>query len=148
MRLAALRLGALLRQRARWRRLGFRHAPSRAAASVDPFVSRVTGQVPRVGKPLRAPRGPSRLPTRRAAPPRPAGPYRPSDRRASTERMRALREQERRGLRRFTIGASEDDLPRDCGARLRRRRKRRSRSAGASRQPLHHRHARRLGRPG
>ena len=28
----------------------------------------------------------------------------------STERMRALREQERRGLRKFTIGVSEDDL--------------------------------------
>jgi hypothetical protein len=34
--------------------------------------------------------------------------------------------------------------PGDCGARLRRRRKCRPRSAGASRQPLHHRHARRL----
>ena len=28
----------------------------------------------------------------------------------SAERMRALRERERRGLRRFTIGVSEDDL--------------------------------------
>jgi hypothetical protein len=28
----------------------------------------------------------------------------------STERMRALRERERRGLRRFAIGVSEDDL--------------------------------------
>ena len=28
----------------------------------------------------------------------------------STERMRALRERERRGLRSFTIGVSEDDL--------------------------------------
>jgi hypothetical protein len=28
----------------------------------------------------------------------------------STKRMRALRERERRGLRRFTIGVSEDDL--------------------------------------
>jgi hypothetical protein len=37
--------------------------------------------------------------------------------------------------------------PRDCGARLRRRRKNRPRSAGASGQPLHHRHARRLDRP-
>ena len=34
--------------------------------------------------------------------------------------------------------------PRDCGARLRRGRKHQSRSAGASGQPLHHRHARRL----
>jgi hypothetical protein len=37
--------------------------------------------------------------------------------------------------------------PRDCGARLRRRCKHRPRSAGASGQPLHHRHARRLDRP-
>jgi len=28
----------------------------------------------------------------------------------STERMRALRERKRRGLRRFTVGVSEDDL--------------------------------------
>jgi hypothetical protein len=28
----------------------------------------------------------------------------------STKRMRVLRERERRGLRRFTIGVSEDDL--------------------------------------
>ena len=28
----------------------------------------------------------------------------------STERMRALRERKRRGLRKFTIGVSEDDL--------------------------------------
>ena len=37
--------------------------------------------------------------------------------------------------------------PRDCGARLRRGRKHRPRSTGASRRPLHHRHARRLDRP-
>jgi hypothetical protein len=35
----------------------------------------------------------------------------------SAERMRALREPERRGLRRFTIGVSEDDL-RDRSDRL------------------------------
>ena len=39
----------------------------------------------------------------------------------SAERMRALRERERRGRRRFTIGVTEDDFPHDCGARLRRR---------------------------
>jgi hypothetical protein len=41
---------------------GAKHTP----VSVDPFASRVTGQVPRVGKPLRGPPGPLRLPTRRA----------------------------------------------------------------------------------
>lgn len=104
---------------------------ARPAVSVDPFASRVTGQIPRVRKPLRGPRGGSRLPTRRAAPRRPAGPYGPlgpvqtletvcvhhpldggrthGDLNRASERPL---KRERRRLRRLTIGdwREEDDL--------------------------------------
>jgi hypothetical protein len=114
-------------------RLGLRHASNQAAASIDPFASRVNGS------------GPARW----EAPPRtagascgPLGPFRPWDRFACTL-LSTYGEASRGGATRRVGGRrARGRSPRDCGARLRRRRKRRPGSAGASRQPLHHRHAR------
>ena len=55
----------------------------------------------------------------------------------AAERMRALRDRARRGLRRFTITVNADDPPRDCGARLRRRGKHRPGLPISGCQPLH-----------
>jgi hypothetical protein len=138
--------GALLRQRARWQRLGFRHAPNRAAASVEPFGSRVTGH------PARR-EGPSGTAAAGRAI-RALGPCRPWERFARTI---PSTEGDRHGdLNRANESPAGTEAPRtseihgwgergrsprDCGARLRRRGKRRPGSAGASRQPFHHRHA-------
>jgi hypothetical protein len=60
----------------------------------------------------------------------------------SAERMRALQERERRGLRRLTIDVSETDLQAIAERGSEGCRKHRSRSAGASRRSFSHRRPR------
>jgi hypothetical protein len=59
----------------------------------------------------------------------------------SAERTRALRERQRRGLRRLTIEVSEDDLRAIAKRGYERRRDHQPRSAGASCRPFPNRRA-------
>ena len=63
----------------------------------------------------------------------------------SAERMRALRERARRGIRRLTVDVSDGDLQAMVEHGYAGAASTEPRSAGASHQPFYHRHARQIG---